>query len=146
MVTRVRAGIRQSTADRAFDVVNKVIMAIFLLTMIYPLWFVLIASVSDVNKVNVGTVILLPQGFNLDSYRYVIQEETIWRGYRNTIIITILGVVWHLGLLMPTGYAISKKYLLGRTAIQWFFLFTMFFSGGLIPSYLLFKSMNLYHI
>ncbi len=143
MVTRARTGIRQSTADRMFDVFNKTLMVIFLLTMIYPLWFVLIASVSNVNKVNVGTVILLPQGFNRDSYRYVIQEDTIWRGYRNTIIVTILGVVWHLCLLMPTGYAISKKYLLGRTVIQWFFLFTMFFSGGLIPSYLLFKSMGL---
>lgn len=135
--------IHETTADKVFDIVNTFIMILFLLIMIYPLWFVLIASFSDVNKVNLGSVVLFPEGLNLDAYRYVLEEQTIWRGYKNTIIIASCGICWNLMLLIPTGYAISKKYLAGRTVIQWYFLFTMFFGGGMIPSYLLMKSLGL---
>lgn len=135
--------IRQTRADRIFDVVNVLFMIVFFVIMIYPLWFVLIASVSDPNEVSMGNLVLLPQGFTWDAYKYCFEEQQIWTGYRNTLIVTVLGLAYHMALLLPTAYAISRKHMAGRSAIQWYFLFTMFFSGGMIPSYLLIKDLGL---
>ena len=135
--------VRECTADRIFNVVNVILMCIVLVIMLYPLWFVLIASFSDPVQVSMGKVTLLPQGFSLDAYKYCFQEEQIWTGYRTTIIFTVCGVLYNLALLLPAAYAISRKKMAGNTLVQWYFLFTMFFSGGMIPGYLLIKNLGL---
>ena len=126
-----------SKGDRIFEIVNLVLLSIFFLIMIYPLYFVVIASISDIFEVGLGNVVWRPIGFNLDAYIQILNHSAIWTGYRNSLIYTVLTVLFQLALTLPLAYALSKKYLVARGAFTWYFLITMFFSGGLIPAYLL---------
>lgn len=126
-----------SLGDRVFDAVNAALMGVFLLIMIYPLYYTVIASFSDINEVGLGHVTLLPRGFTLDAYRQLLRNTWIWTGYRNSVLYTVLSVAYNLALTIPLAYALGKKKLFARKALTWFFLFTMYFSGGLVPSYLL---------
>ena len=135
--------IRRTGADKVFDTVNVIIMALLLLVTIYPLYFVLIASISDPFEVVQGNLFLYPKGFSLDAYKNVFDEPRIWIGYRNTIFYTITGTLFSLFLTIPSAYALSKKSLPGRSLLNIYFLIPMYFSGGLIPTYLVIKSMQL---
>ena len=135
--------IRRTGADKVFDTVNVIIMALLLLVTIYPLYFVLIASISDPFEVVQGNVFLYPKGFSLDAYKNVFDEPRIWIGYRNTIFYTITGTLFSLFLTIPSAYALSKKSLPGRSLLNIYFRIPMYFSGGLIPTYLVIKSMQL---
>jgi len=136
-IMKRRGASRRSRGDRIFDAVNLILITIFFIIMLYPLYFVIIASISDIHQVGLGNVIWRPVGINFDAYRQVLNHSAIWTGYRNSLIYTSLGVIYNLMLLLPLSYALSKKYLWGRGVVTWFFLFTMFFSGGLIPAYIL---------
>ena len=98
--------IRRTGADKVFDTVNVIIMALLLLVTIYPLYFVLIASISDPFEVVQGNVFLYPKGFSLDAYKNVFDEPRIWIGYRNTIFYTITGTLFSLFLTIPSAYAL----------------------------------------
>lgn len=134
---------QKSGADRAFDFVNYLVMSVVLALILYPLYFVLIASLSDPYLVVNGQVFLWIKGFSLDSYAYVFNNNSIWIGYRNTVINTVLSTVYHLLLLLPGAYVMSKLYLPGRKVLSWFFFITMYFAGGMIPTYLLYKSLGI---
>ena len=110
---------------------------------LYPLYFTIIASVSDAYSVYGGKVTWLPVQFTLEAYSLVFQNKMIWQGYANTIFYTLTGTLFNLVLTIPTAYALSKKNMYGRTFLMYLFLFTMYFSGGMIPTYLLYKNMNL---
>lgn len=135
--------IRRTRADRAFDAVNAAIMILLLLIMLYPLYFVLIASVSDAYEVAKGNVFWLPKGITLESYANVFKESRIWTGYRNTIFYAAAGTFFSLILTIPSAYALSKKDLPGRGLLSIFFLIPMYFNGGLIPTYLVMKRLNM---
>jgi putative aldouronate transport system permease protein len=133
-----RKTIMRSTAgDKVFDAVNYTLMTIFLLIMIYPLYFVFIASISDINQIGLGNVVFFPIGVNFDSYIQVLNHNDIWVGYRNSLLYASLSVLYNITLLLPLAYALSKKYLFARNYVTWFFMVPMFFTGGLIPAYLL---------
>lgn len=127
---------KQSRADVVFDVLNITLTTVILIVIIYPLYFTLIASVSDPTAVSLGQTNLWVKDFTLEPYKNVFKNSRIWLGYRNTIFYTVFGTCWNLLLTMPTAYVLSKKNLPGRSAISWYFLFTMYFGGGLIPTYL----------
>ena len=129
--------------DTVFVRGNTLFMIFMLFIMLYPLYFSIIISISEPNLVASGFVTLYPKGFTLEAYQNVFVNEEIWTGYTNTIIYTVLGTVWNLILTIPTAHVLSKKRLHGRSILSWFFLFTMCFSGGLVPYYLLVKSLNL---
>ena len=137
------SAIKQSKGDRVFNAVNIILMILIMLIMLYPLYFTVIASVSDPYAVANGQVSLLPIRFTLEPYQNVFKESRIWIGYRNTLFYTVLGTVWNLILTIPAAYVLSKKKLHGRTFISIYFLIPMYFSGGLIPTYLQVKSMDL---
>ena len=118
-------------------------MILLLFVMIYPMWFSIIASFSDPMLVATGQVVIIPRGVTLDAYRNVFINDSIWTGYLNTVFYTSFGTCWNLFLTIPTAYVLSKKTLRGRVFFSWFFLFTMYFSGGLVPSYLLVKNLKL---
>ena len=143
MVEKRNNAIRPSGGDHVFSVAVYVLMGIFLLIMFYPLYFTLIASFSDINEVGLGNVYLWPKGFTLEAYKNVFLNNQVWVGYANTIVYTIFGTLYGLVLLLPLAYALSKKRLFARRTVTWFFLFTMFFSGGIVPSYILMQKMNL---
>lgn len=139
----VKNRIRDSIGDRIFNTVNIALMALFLLIMLYPLYFTVIVSVSDIEEVGLGHVYLLPKGLTLEAYRNVFINHDIWIGYMNSIVYAFFGTLYGLAVMLPVSYGLSKKELLGRNITTVFFLITMYFSGGMIPSYLLTKRLGL---
>lgn len=126
-----------------FDIFLTVFMIGILLITLYPLYFTVIASFSDPKAVASGEVIWKPVGFTLDSYKQVFAYDEIWRGYVNTIFYTVLGTMFQLFLTIPAAYALSKKYLPGQKILMTLFLITMYFGGGMVPTYLLVKNLGL---
>lgn len=135
----------KSTEDRMFSILVWTILSLTLFIVIYPLWFVVIASFSDPLAVFGGKVWLYPVGFSYDAYKLVWKNQDIWMGYQNTILYTIIGTAINIAMTMTAAYALSRKKMFGRKYIMFFILFTMFFSGGLVPTYLLVKQLGLYN-
>ena len=134
---------KESFGDMVFLVIAYGILLLFAFCYLYPLYFTVIASVSDAYNVYRGEVFLLPKGFTLEAYTLVFQNKEIWTGYANTIYYTVMGTCLNLILTIPTAYALSRKRMFGRPILMYLFLFTMYFSGGMIPTYLLYKNMDL---
>ncbi len=132
-----------SWGDKLFLMTVYTVMILVTIICVYPLFFTVIASVSDPNVVYTGKVFLLPKGFDLTSYKLVFQNKDIWTGYANTIFYTIVGTGYNLFLTIPAAYALSKKNMYGRGVLTTFFLFTMYFGGGMIPTYIMMDKMNL---
>ena len=112
--------------------------------MLYPLINVLSCSFSDPLEVGAGHVILLPKGLNILGYKRVFQDPSIMTGYANSLFYTVVGTVINLLVTVPAGYALSRSDLPGRSVIMGYFMFTMYFSGGMIPSFLLVRNLGLY--
>ena len=134
-----------SRGDRAFDVTNYLLLAIVLLITIYPLYYVLIASFSDPFKVYAGETFLLPAGFSLSGYRRIFLDSSIVRGYSNSLLYTVVGATISVILTCVSGYALSKKSLPGRRWLMLILLFTMYFNGGLIPTYLVVQKVGMFN-
>jgi len=129
--------------DIIFDLFIYVICGIIFFIIAYPLYFVVIASVSDSTLVSTGKVLLFPKGFSLFGYKEIFQDARIWVGYKNTMIYSLLGTFVNLLLTLPAAYVLSRKEFRARRILMFFFVFTMFFNGGLIPTYLLMKDLQL---
>jgi len=117
---------------------------LILLITLYPLYFIVIASFSDPYAVGNGQVWLWPKGFTLEGYKELLNQSKIWIGYRNTIAYTIVGTCIGLFVNLSAAYALSRKDLFGRKILTLFFIFTMFFNGGLIPTFLTIRDFGLY--
>ena len=135
--------IRQTSFDRAFNIIINLLVVLMCLITLYPLWFVMIASISDPYTLARGEIFILPKQITLEGYQYMLQNHTIWRGYFNSLYITVFGTLFNLVLCVPAAYSLSRKNLFAKKFTTWFFLFTMYFSGGMIPGYLLVKSVGL---
>jgi putative aldouronate transport system permease protein len=129
--------------DFWFDIVLYIVLGVILFLIAYPLYFVLIASVSDPIEVTSGRVMFYPVKFNFDSYKKVLEYKQLWIGYRNTLIYTTAYTLLSVAITLMAGYALSRKELIGKNIIMAYMVFTMFFSGGLIPTYLLVRSLGL---
>lgn len=129
--------------DRFFQTVVTVLMVIFLLIELYPLIYVVSASLSDADAVKAGELVLLPIGFTFKGYGYVFQNRDIWIGYGNTILYTVLGTLVNLAVTLPCAYALSCKEIVGKGKLMVYFMITMYVGGGLIPGYLNVKSFGL---
>ncbi len=132
-----------SLSDEAFEKINFIFVLMITLIIVYPLIFVLSASISDPHAVNTGKVWLWPVDITFDGFTRVFNNKAIWVGYKNTIIYTVLGTLIHLFLLLPCAYALSRKELMAKKFFLWFILFTMLFNGGLIPTYLVVKGLGM---
>ena len=127
----------------AFDVGLTIFVILIFLIAVYPLYFVVIASFSEPHLVSTGEVFLIPKEITLEGYQKVLRDEEIWTGYRNTIFYTVFGTALNLAITLPAAYALSRKQLAGRKLFMLLILFTMFFSGGMIPTYILVKGLHL---
>ena len=134
---------RRSREDKVFDLLNIGLITLICLAVIYPLYFIVIASISNPDAIYSGEVWFWPKDITFEGYRRIFGDPRIWLGYKNTIIYTVLGTVIQVTCTLLAGYALSRKDLDGRTFITVLFVFTMFFSGGLIPTYLLVKDLGL---
>lgn len=131
------------TSDRMFDIFNYTFLVILLVVVAYPLYYVLIASISDPYEVYAGKTFLLPSKVTFEGYARVFKEKSIATGYINSIYYTVLGTIVSVALIITTGYCVSKKTLPFRKSIMLFYVFTMYFNGGLIPTYLVVAKMGL---
>lgn len=136
-------GIKNSKEDRIFNAAAYFVLAVFAVMVIYPLYFVVIASFSDPYDVLNGNVYLIPKGITLEGYRRIIRDSSIWTGYANTIFYTVIGTSLNVALTMMIGYPLSRGYFSGQKAITTLLLITMYFQGGLIPQYLLVSNLGL---
>jgi putative aldouronate transport system permease protein len=130
-------------SERTSDIILVVLCAVILFIVAYPLYYVLIASVSNPYDVYAGKTFLFPSGFTLDGYKSVFADSSIVTGYLNSIKYTVIGTIFSVVLLYLTAYPLSVKDLPGRKAISIFFIITMYFGGGLIPTYLVVKNTGL---
>lgn len=134
---------RESFGDKCFVIVNAVLLTLVLIAVLYPLWFVLIASISDTAAVLTGKVWLWPRDFTLAGYKIVLQNGELLRSYGNTVLYTAMGTAINLVLTVMAAYPMSRRDYRGRNALMAFIVFTMFFSGGMIPAYLLVKDLGM---
>jgi putative aldouronate transport system permease protein len=133
----------RSRSDVIFDTINVLLVSVALLLVLYPMYFILIASISSPDLVNTGAITFVPRGITFEGYERVLREPNIWQGYRNTILYTVVGTTINVTLTMTAGYALSRKELAGRSMILRLIVFTMLFSGGLIPTYLIVKGLKM---
>lgn len=137
------APIREASADRWFNLVNYLILSLFLITVLYPLIFVASASISDPNAVISGKVWLWPVRPTLAGYEAVFQHKLIWISFRNSVLYTVAGTFINVAFTLMAAYPLARKDLYGKNAIMLMLVFTTMFSGGLIPSYLLVKDLGM---
>lgn len=129
--------------ERIFGVANNVLMAVLIVLMVYPLWHILMYSLSDVSLAARGGIFLLPRGFCTDTYRAVLSNRMVVNGFKVSGIVTVVGACGGTLLTALTAYPLAKTRLRGRKGLTFYLFFTMIFSGGMIPSYLLIKELNL---
>ena len=135
--------IKRGRSEVAFSVFNCIFFVILCIIMVYPFWHVVMMSLSSVEATAKGGVFLWPKGFNLDTYIKVFKDPSIWSGYFTTIIVTLAGTFLGTLFTATTAYPLSKKDLPFGKIMLFLVLFTMLFSGGMIPGYLLMKNLNL---
>lgn len=132
-------------SDFAFDLIVNALGLCVILIVLIPLLFVLAASFSDPDLVLRGKVLLLPKGFTTKAYTMVFENGEIWRGFRNSCCYTVAGTLISVVLTILAAYPLSRKELPGRNIFMMLILFTMYFSGGMIPTYLLVKDLGMYN-
>jgi putative aldouronate transport system permease protein len=140
---RIRRPLANRISDRAFNCVSVVVLSIAVLAILYPLYFIVIASVSDPHAVIGGRVWLLPQGFTLDGYERILGDAAIWRGFANSLLYTTVATAISVSLTLAGGYVLSRRDLPGRRTITFFLVITLFFDGGLIPRYLVVQDLGM---
>lgn len=140
---KTRRYINRPLGDKLLDAFLYAVAITAIVLCVYPVYFVLIASVSSSTAVNSGQFLLWPKGFHLTGYQFVLENRKILTGYYNTILYTVAGTALGLSFCIPAGYALSRKDLPGRKLIMKVMIFTMYFSGGLIPTYFVVKDLNL---
>ena len=135
--------VKRCREDVIFDTVIFIILTLILFVVAYPLYWVIISSFSDPTAVSAGKVLLRPMGFTLKGYVEVFKNSQVMRGFFNSIVITFVGVCVNLAVTLPTAYALSRDNFSGKKPITVFYMITMFFGGGMIPTYLVVKNMQL---
>jgi putative aldouronate transport system permease protein len=140
----VNSNFKRSTGERIFDIFNILLMIFIIVVTIFPFWLQFSISFSERKEILKSVTILFPKGFNLESYKLAFSYDTLWIGYRNTIIRSVLGIPVSLIVISLAAYPLSIPTLPHRKVFTVLILFTMLFSGGLIPEYLLVNSLGMY--
>lgn len=143
MKTDIRNDINKNIGDRFFDLLNTIFLMLCVLIVIYPLIYIVSASFSSAQAVTSGKVWLWPVDISLKGYKTVINYPGIWNGYLNSIYYTVLGTTINLILTVLAAYPLSRKDFYGRNFLMFMFTFTMLFSGGIIPTYLIVNKLGL---
>jgi putative aldouronate transport system permease protein len=134
---------RESFGSKMFDVFNVVLMVILIIIFVYPILNVIAISFSDYQSIAKGSVTIFPKGFNVSSYMFVLKDKNVYFGYRNTVAYAAVYTLLNLLLTALIAYPLSKKGYIGAKFTTVFLTITMFFNGGLIPTYLLMRDLKL---
>jgi putative aldouronate transport system permease protein len=132
-------------SDKCFYTLVYIIVGIAFIVTLYPFIYVISVSISSANAVNRGDVFFWPVGFSLDGYRQVLNNNTIWTSYRNTIFYTLVGTAFNMIATVMAAYPLSRKTFCARRFFNFFIVFVMYISGGLIPTYLLITKLGFYN-
>lgn len=139
----MNTNIRETKVDKVFKAFVYVCLTIALGVVLYPLIYIISASISNPTAVNSGQMWLFPVDITFAGYNMIFQNSEIWRGYLNTLLYTTLGTFINLAVTIPAAYALSRRDFYGRGFFTGMFVLTMFFSGGLIPTYLVVRDLGL---
>lgn len=134
---------RQGISDRVFNTIVTTIVTIVLLSVLYPIIYIVSSSFSSGNAVTSGQVLLWPVDFSLVGYKLVFKNQMIWTGYMNTFIYVIAGTTLHLIMVIALAYPLSRRNYSAKGFVTKFLTFSLFFGGGLIPTYILISSLGL---
>lgn len=143
MAEEERSKARKIGQDKIFNLVLYFICGIIILLVLYPMYFIVIASFSDPTAVANGEIFFLPKGLNLKAYKKLTEYDQLWVGYKNTILYVIGGTAMTVMVNIPASYALSRKKMYGRKFLTVLYLIPMFFTGGLIPTYMVIKQFGL---
>ncbi len=143
ILNKKKTAIRDSMGDKIFNLINYGVLILIAIVVLYPLYFVVIASITDPMVVNNGTLLLYPVKLYTKGFQKIFQYKQLWSGYLNSLIYMVFGTTVNLFITLPGAYALSRKDMAGRHLLLKIFAFTMFFSGGLIPSYLINSALGL---
>lgn len=137
--------IKPTTGDRIYRIVALIVLGLIIFIIAYPLYFILCASFSNPVKLYDNPFLLFPRDFTIENYKTALANKDVWIGYRNSLFYTFAGTTINIIMTILGAYPLSRRDFAGRNALTFFYTFTMFFGGGLIPSYLINKSLGLYN-
>jgi putative aldouronate transport system permease protein len=137
------SAVKESGRDKVFLICNYIYVFLAFIVVAYPVIYMISASISDPKLVGSGEMWLWPKGITFEGYQRVFQNSSIWTGYGNTILYTVVGTSINLLVTLPAAYALSRRDFMGRNFFMGMFMVTMFFGGGLVPSYLLVKELGM---
>ena len=138
--------VKISRGERIFGVFNVIILTLFSVACIYPFWYVIVASFSEASLLmSHPEAIMVPLGWSTKAYEYVFETKAIWTGYANTILYVVVGTAINIFMTLLAAYFLSRKNLPGKTVLTILIMFTMYFSGGMIPGYLNIQQLGLYN-
>lgn len=143
MQTAEKVSVSQTRGDKVFGVINAIFIVFITIITLYPLIYVCSASISSPASVTSGRMWLWPTDITLEGYKRILKNSEIWMGYANTIFYTVVNVAISLAVTLPAAYALTVKSLPGRKFIVFVFSVTMFFSGGMIPLYVVCRNLGL---
>ena len=143
MAKEPKKALRDTTGDKVFYTINAIVLALVALIVLYPLYFIIIASISDPDAVLGGKVVLYPVDITFSGFEKIMQRKDVWLGYRNTIWYTLVTVILALLVTVPAGWGLSRKTTPGKKFWMIYFIIPMFFGGGLIPFYNVMSSLKL---
>ncbi|MGG1514377.1 carbohydrate ABC transporter permease [Paenibacillus oryzisoli] len=135
----------RSIGDKLFDGINYTFITLFSLACLFPFFYVASLSVMPYSEYLENPLKLIPSHPEFGAYKQILQMPLMWSGYKNTLLITVIGVALNIALLLISAYPLSKRDLKGRNTVLMFITFTMFFNGGLIPNFFLVKTLHLYN-
>ena len=127
---------RLEASELIFKIISYTLLTLFALSCLYPFIYAISSSISGAHAVDYNEVILFPKDIQFDAFKSIFQNNMFWNSYANTLFLTFFGTIWALGVAILGGYALSKKRLLFRKGWNFFLVFTMWFSAGIVPQYL----------
>lgn len=134
---------RLGLSDRLYYSCVTMVAILVLIIVLYPMYFIVIASFSNSNMVNQGLVTLFPRGVNFYGFKKILERSDLWVGYRNTIFYTVAGTLLNLAVTLPAAYVLAQKKFKARRFVMTIFVITMYFGGGMVPTYMLVRSLHL---
>ena len=135
--------VKVSAGSKVFDVVNVTLLTLLALTTFYPFWDCLVVSFSSLKSYLATSIHLWPSEWSLDGYAYMVKNIELWTSYANSLFITIVGTLINMTITTMAAYVLSKKGLKGQRFFMFLAVFTMMFSGGIIPTYIVVKDLHL---
>ena len=142
-IKKTKIGIKRSRGTLIFDIINTTFITLICFLCLYPVWYIIVNSFNDAKDAMMGGIYFWPRKFTLDNYATVFRDNSVMQAFKVTFLKTLIGTSLHVFFTAMVAYPLSKRNLVGRKYYMMFGTITLFFSGGLIPTFILYKNLNL---